>query len=73
MTFCWWIVTFEYVREGRHKGVLGHDVGTHCVFTTEAQKAMDATAILPGFMRVCTVRGTWAPLESLLINYYPGA
>lgn len=70
MRFCWWIVTFCYSAPFPYAPVL---VGHHSVFTTEAQKAMDATAILPGFMRVCTVRGTWAPLESLLINYYPGA
>lgn len=66
MRFCWWIVTFEY----RCSFCAGMHAATYSVFTTSAEKAWDATAIQLGFQRVLTIRGTWAPLDSLLINYH---
>lgn len=72
MRFCWWIVTFEYC--GKRDGGFGWPVyvAQHSVFTTDAQKAIDATSILLGFSCVLACSETPAPLNSLLINYYPG-
>jgi hypothetical protein len=78
MRFCWWIVEFEYRGHKKYIENSGHPwgwpvfTGSYSVFTTSAEKAVGAAAILPGFIRVLTCRGTWAPLEKiLLINYQP--
>lgn len=78
MKFCWWIVDFEYKGHKKYLEKAEYPwgwpvfVGSYSVFTTSAEKAMDAAAIQPGFIRALTCRGTWAPLEKLLvINYQP--